>query len=509
MLSGIRTDSGLIRDAAPDPSGIRNFKGIPYAAPPVGDLRWKPPAPVKAWEGMRAADTWGPRCVQSDRLGPLDPLNSRMDEDCLYLNIWTPAKASESALPVMVWIHGGSNTLGAASQPEYDGAQLAAHGVLVVSINYRLDIFGFLAHPELTAESATRSSGNYGLLDQIAALQWVHRNIAAFGGDPAKVTVFGESAGAIDISLLMASPLAKGLFARAIGQSGGALSRLPGYGPKPLQIGEAEGVKFAQSLGANSISALRAKPALELLAAVIKNPIVYGLGVVDGYVVPEHPAIIYAKGTNHDVPLLVGYNVDEGSLFTARMNVPPNEQAFAEFLRLQFKDAADKALKVYPPGATPESTRAAFVAFVGDALISYASWAWAESSAARKRSPVYRYHFTRRPPGAPEFSLYPLAAPGVYHFAEISYVFNNFKLREEWGWQETDHALGKTMAAYWTNFAKTGNPNGPGLPRWDAFQAGGAGKVMELGASPGMRDESQRARYEFFDGLFENPRVGL
>ena len=497
----LRVDTGLLKEMQADASGLRVFKGIPYAAPPVGGLRWRPPAPVRSWDGERAADAWGPRCVQSERLGPMDPLNSRMDEDCLYLNVWAPARSGNAALPVMVWIHGGSNTNGAASQPEYDGAQLAKNGVIVVSINYRLDIFGFLAHPELTAESATRSSGNYGLLDQIAALQWVQRNISVFGGDPRQVTLFGESAGAIDISLLMASPVAKGLFARAIGQSGGALSRLAGFGPKPLQAGEADGTRFAQSVNASSLAELRARPAAELLAAVVKSPITYGFGVVDGYVVPEHPAAIYAKGTNSDVPLLVGVNADEGSLFTRRMNAPTDARAFSGFLQTLFKGAADKALALYPPGPNAESTKASFVALMGDAIISHGSWVWAESTAAKARSAVYRYHFTRRPPGAPEFSLYPLAAPGVYHFAEINYVFNNFDTRKEWGWQDTDRGLGKTMASYWTNFAKTGNPNGTGLPQWDAYKPGGGGKVMELGANVGLRDEPHRARYEFFEEM--------
>lgn len=500
----LRTDAGLIKDAPADPSGIRVFKGIPYAAPPIGSLRWRPPAPVKAWDGIRAADTWGPRCIQSNRLGPLDPLNNRMEEDCLYLNVWTPAKALGDSLPVMVWIHGGSNTNGAASQPEYDGVQLAKHGVVLVSINYRLDIFGFLAHPELTAESATHSSGNYGLLDQIAALQWVQRNIAAFGGDPKRVTVFGESAGSIDISLLMASPLAKGLFARVIGESGATLSRLPGFGPKGLQSGEADGVKLAQSVDARSIADLRARPALDLLAAVGKSPIVYGLGVVDGHVVPDHPASLYAKGAFNDVPLLTGFNADEGSLFITRMKIPADEQAFADTLRSQFKGSADKALALYAPGSTPEGIKSAFQALLGDEIISYSTWAWAESVAGKARSPVYRYYFTRRPPGAPELSLYPLSAPGVFHFAEINYVFNNFDARQEWTWQEQDRNLGKTMISYWTNFAKTGNPNGPGLPVWNAFKPGGGGKVMELGATVGMRDEPQRARYEFFRDLSSN-----
>jgi len=219
----ISIEGGQIADPAPDPSGIRIFRGIPYAAPPLDELRWRAPQPVQKWQGVRDIEEWGPRCVQSKRLGDLDPLNKRMGEDCLYLNIWTSAKSAGERLPVMVWIYGGSNLNGAGSQPEYDGDHLARNGVVIVTINYRVDVFGFLAHPELTMESGTNSSGNYGLLDQIAALKWVQKNISVFGGDPTRVTVFGESAGAFDVSLLVASPLTKGLFARAIGESGGAL----------------------------------------------------------------------------------------------------------------------------------------------------------------------------------------------------------------------------------------------------------------------------------------------
>jgi para-nitrobenzyl esterase len=252
-VDSLQLEGGQIADATPNGLGIRLFKGIPYAAAPVGALRWKPPQPVESWSGIRSVAEWGPRCLQSNRLGDLDPLNKRMDEDCLYLNVWTPTRSNDQALPVMVWIHGGSNLNGAGSQPEYDGSRLARKGVVVVTINYRLDVFGFLAHPELTQESDTKSSGNYGLLDQIAALKWVQKNIRVFGGDPNQVTVFGESAGSIDISLLMASPLTKGLFKRAIGESGAALTPNPAFGPKPLQIGEQDGIKFAESIGANSI----------------------------------------------------------------------------------------------------------------------------------------------------------------------------------------------------------------------------------------------------------------
>ena len=495
----LRIDGGQITDVAADAAGIRVFKGIPYAAPPVGELRWKAPQPVPAWKAIRAADEWGQRCVQSNRLGELDPLNKRMDEDCLYLNVWTSAKSDGATLPVMVWIHGGSNANGAGSQPDYDGSALARKGVVVVTFNYRLDVFGFLAHPDLTKESGTNSSGNYALLDQIAALRWVQNNIRAFGGDAHRVTVFGESAGAFDISLLMASPLAKGLFARAIGESGGALTPIPPFGPKPLKIGEQDGVKFAQALGANSAGEMRAKSAQEILDAAAKNPITYGFGVVDGYVVPEHPATIYAEGKQNPVPLLVGWNADEGSYFAARLKPPADGPAYVERVRAQFKDAADKVLSLYPPGSTPDDAKASYTALLGDEIIDYGGWAWAERAASGVPH-VYRYYFTRRPP-APELSTsWPLSAPGVYHSAELYYVFDTLGMRN-WPWEEADRHLADVVLSYWTNFAKTGNPNGNGLPRWPTYKAGG-GQVMELGAAIKPEAELHRDRYDFFDSYY-------
>jgi para-nitrobenzyl esterase len=496
----LQIEGGQIADVIPESSGIRVFKGIPYAAPPVGELRWKAPQPVHPWKGTRTTTEWGPRCVQSNRLGDLDPLNKRMDEDCLYLNIWTPAKSADEALPVIVWIHGGSNLNGAGSQPEYDGSNLASKGVIVVTINYRVDIFGFLAHPELTKESGTNSSGNYGLLDQIAALKWVQTNIRAFGGDPSRVTIFGESAGAFDVSLLMASPLAKDLFARAIGESGGAMTPIAAFGPKPLQVGEQDGLRFVQSLGATSVSELRAKSAKELLDAIVKNPITYGFGVVDGYVVPEHPASIYSQGKQNDVPLLVGWNADEGSYFGARIKL--DSPSYVERVHTQFKDQADKVLQLYPPGSTAEDQRASFTALLGDEIIAYGGWAWSERAATTGKSQVFRYYFTRPPPGAPELSVNPIAAPGVYHFAEIYYVFNNLNVMKDWPWEESDRRLADSMSSYWTNFAKSGDPNGPGLPSWRAYKPAGEGQVMKLGENMEMQTEPHRHRYEFLDVLY-------
>lgn len=493
-------EGGQIAQAAPDATGIRSFKGIPFAAPPVGDLRWKSPQPLKPWSGVREVSDWGARCVQSNRLGELDPLNKRMDEDCLYLNVWAPANAKD--LPVMVWIHGGSNLNGAASQPEFDAAAWARQGVVAVSVNYRVDVFGFMAHPELTAESGTQSSGNYALLDQIAALKWVQKNIAQFGGNTRNVTILGESAGSINVSLLMASPLTKGLFAKAIGQSGSALVPSGIFSPRPLAAGEEHGKRMAQALGAASVAQMRQASAADVLAASAKTPTIVGLGVVDGYVVPEHPAQLFANGRANDVPLLLGFNADEGSLFAGRTAPPANAAAYEALITAQFKGDAPQALQLYPAGANGEQIMASFTALTGDQIISYGTWTWAERALKANKSPVYRYFFNRRPPAAPEKSLFPLTGPGVYHFADVLYAFNNLDVRPDWGWQAADRQLASTMANYWTNFAKTGNPNGAGLPQWPAFSAQQR-QVMQLGATIAPMPEPHPARYEFLDSFYK------
>ncbi len=453
----------------PTSTGVRSFKGIPFAAPPVGELRWRAPQPVTPWEGERGADQFGPKCMQTGQPGDIDPLNPLMSEDCLYLNVWSPAKSADDRLPVMVWIYGGGFKSGSGSEPWYNGAHLARKGVIVVTVNYRLDVLGFLSHPELTAESNNHASGNYGLLDQIAALGWVKRNIAAFGGDPDRTTVFGESAGSISVSALMASPLAHGLFQRAIGESGAMLfpNKSP-YALAPRLEAEQEGVKFADLLSAHSIAELREKPAEALLDALVKNPDIPRMSrgpIIDGRVLPASPAEIFAKGQQTDVPLLAGSTADEGTLFTARAQQATPE-TYSEQVHELFGDAADAVRKLYPVGTT-EETKLSFAALFGDQLIAYPTWLWEELQARTGKAPTYRYLFELRPP-SPELSQGSPAAAGAFHTAEIVYVFDNLQVRD-WPWRPEDRRMAEIASSYWANFAKSGNPNGPGLPNWPAY----------------------------------------
>ncbi len=495
-------DGGAIADTPLDANGVRNFKGIPFAAPPVGDLRWREPQPVKPWQGERSADQFGPRCMQTSRLGAIDPLNPRMSEDCLYLNVWTPAHAANDKLPVMVWIYGGSFNVGAGSEPWYNGANLSKNGVIVVTLNYRLDVFGFLAHPDLTTESEHHASGNYGLLDQLAALAWVKRNIAAFGGDPDRVTVFGESAGSLSVSALMASPLGRGLFARAIGESGAMLypDSSP-YARLTLAKAEQAGVTFAELLLAHSMAELRAKPAEDVLDAAAKNAAAVGTvrgPILEGYVLPANAAELFAKGQQNDVPLLAGSNMDEGTLFANRVQPQPTPGSFLDQVRTFFGSHAEAVLKIYPAD-TPEQTKASFAALLGDQLISYPTWLWETLQAKTGKAPIYRYSFELRPP-APDVSLTPLAAQGVFHSAEILYAFDNLQVRE-WSWRPEDRKMAELVSTYWVNFAKNGDPNAPGLPEWPKY-TGPNGSVMRLSVQPSAGADPHLDRYQTLNAFY-------
>jgi para-nitrobenzyl esterase len=488
----VTTDKGVVEGTASADSKVRIFKGIPFAAPPVGALRWKAPQPAANWTGVRKAAEFGPRCMQGRIYNDMLFRDPGPSEDCLYLNVWTPAASTQDRLPVMVWIYGGGFSAGAASEPRQDGENLARKGVVVVSLNYRLGLFGFFTHPELAQESGHGSSGNYGLMDQVAALQWVQRNIAAFGGDPGSVTIFGESAGSFSVSALMASPLAQGLFQRAIGESGAYFSTTLAL--KPLaQAEEADG-RFAEALGARTIEALRAKPADELLKAALKLGGVRFAPNIDGYFLPETAYAIYAAGKQSHVPLLAGWNADEGNFRAIFKSDPPTAANFAKRAKELYGDQADAFLKLYP-AATDEQAQRSAQDLAGDGFIGFSTWKWLEMQAATGKSPEYRYEFDDAPP-APAGAV----SRGAYHSAEIEFVFGALASKDL-PWRPEDFKLSGLMSSYWSNFAKTGNPNGPGLPKWPAYGADSGYQVMHLSASSKAAADEHRGRYEFLDAL--------
>ena len=504
----IRIDSGTLEGTTLGPSGVRAFLGIPYAAPPVGDLRWREPQPVKPWEGVRKAVEFGPRAMQEFIFGDMIFRDAGPSEDCLYLNVWTPAKSVGEHLPVMVWIYGGGFEAGATSEPRQDGKDLAKKGVVVVSMNYRLGVFGFFSHPELSAETG-HGSGNYGILDQIAALRWVQRNIAAFGGDPANVTIFGESAGSYSVSVQMATPLAKGLFHKAIGESGSVVGtrRHPSH-VRTLPEAEKLGVDFAQSIGAKSLAALRAVPAGALLKASRADAKLGTEVVVDGYVLPKAMRSVYEAGEQNRVPLLAGWNADENRVYTTFGNQRPTAASYIKKVRAEFGDLADGILKVYPANSDAEAVRSAGD-LSGDNFIISSTWRWIDFQLETGGVPVYRYCFDRAVPvpkdtvinGAPATS----ADTGATHASEISYVFGALAAKADTPWEPADWKLSDEMGTYWTNFAKTGNPNGGGLPEWPRYEANGR-LVMHLDVALKAAPETHRDRQEFWDSPLPAPK---
>lgn len=489
-----RLPNGIIEGVISADGQVRTFKGIPYAAPPVGPLRWQPPQPAPSWTGVRPAVEYGPRAMQGRIFDDMVFHDAGPSEDCLYLNLWIPEQGPKTKLPVMVWIHGGGFVAGASSEPRQDGGKLCKEGVLVVSMNYRLGVFGFLALPELTQESGRHASGNYGLMDQIAALEWVRDHIAAFGGDPANVTIFGESAGSFSVSALMASPHAQGLFHRAIGESGAFFgTTLP---LKTRADGEATGVTFTEAaFGTSSLAALRAKSAQELLDASVKPPGRWFSPIIDGYVLPTDSRSIYTAGRQAHVPLLAGWNRDEGNY---RGFFGPDTPTLAHYIahaKSRFGDQADAFLKVYSATTDAEAKRAA-QDLAGDDFIGYSTWKWLELHRRTGGSAVYRYAFDQTLPLAPDAA--PDAEAVAPHASDIEFVFRTLSSRAL-PWRPEDHEVSALTAAYWTNFAKTGNPNGAGLPQWPAYEESAGFPVMHLKAPAAVEPDAHRARYEFLD----------
>lgn len=500
----VRTDAGTVEGSASTDGKVQVFKGIPYAAPPVGALRWREPQPVPAWKGVRKATEFGARCMQARVFDDMVFRDAAPSEDCLYLNVWTPKTSKDAKLPVMVWIYGGGFQAGATSEPRQDGERLAHKGVVVVSMNYRLGIFGFFSHPALTKESPHHASGNYGLLDQAAALQWVRKNIAAFGGDPQNVTIFGESAGSFSVSALMASPVSKELVHRAIGESGAFFGRtLPA---KALAESEQEGVKFGQSSGADSLEKLRAMSSQETLDAAMKDRNAFRFGPnIDGYFFPESPAAIYAKGNEAHIALLAGWNHDEGNYHMFFGSDPATKDSYAKKASQMFGEKAPDVLKVFP-GDTDEQAKNSADLLATANFIGYGTWKWIEMQTKLGAPAVYRYEFDQAPPLAAPADGAAAAAEsrGAYHSAEIEFVFGMLDSKKL-PWRPEDYELSEQMGSYWTNFAKRGDPNGAGLPEWPQYGAKNGYEVMHLAARPHAAADEQRAQYEALDQTSVKP----
>lgn len=491
----VKTANGAVEGTSNNTTGIRSFKGIPFAEPPTGDRRWKPPQPVQNWQGARKADGFGPRCMQRAIFSDMNFRSNGVSEDCLYLNVWTPARSGREKLPVLVYFFGGGFMAGDGSEPRYDGESMARKGIVAITVNYRLGVFGFMAHPELTKESPHGASGNYGLLDQHAALKWVQQNVAAFGGDPKRVTIAGESAGSIAVSAQMASPLSKNMIAGAIGESGSIMGALSAVA---LKDGEQNGVKFGAAIGVESLAALRALPADKLLEATAKPGLPRMSPVVDGYFFPKDPAAIFAAGEQARVPLLAGSNTQESGYGAVLAREQPTVENYRKALQRLYGEKADEVFKLYPATNETEVMDAA-QDLSSDRFISYSTWKWVEMATKTGGKPTYYYLYARpRPAMRPEAGNAPQAR-GAAHSAEIEYAMGNLDSNKVYAWTPDDYQISKVMQEYFANFIKTGNPNGKGLPDWPTFAAG---HRMIIDVNTRAEPDRVRARYQFLDRVY-------
>ncbi len=506
----VKTDKGKVQGKLSSDGQVRTFLGVPFAAPPVGPLRWKPPQPAAKWAGVRETTAFGHRCEQLNVYEDMNFRDSGASEDCLNLNVWTPAKDSKANLPVMVWIYGGGFSGGAISEPRQEGEHLAHKGVVVVSMNYRLGMLGFFVHPDLAAESPHHAAGNYGLMDQTAALEWVKRNIAAFGGNPNNVTIFGESAGSFSVSAQMASPLAQGLFAHAIGESGAAFYGR-GLSFRPLATRETTDPAWALAVfGTSDLAALRAMSADDLMnkMAAQKNAGHAPFSPdIDGYFLPDSVPEIFKEGKQAHVPLMAGWNRDEPSALEVNVPAPPTADSFRAMAEKEFGSRADDFLKVFPNSTDAEAVRSA-IDFAGDRFLTFATWQWLQAQVENGGSPVYRYYFVRPAPG----DKYNPAGSGAFHSDEIEYVFGMLDSRVGAVWQPEDYKISDLMETYWTNFARTGNPNGDsgaagqGVPNWPQYDAAGGWQVMNIDVDPHATPDKHRDQELFLESAWTKPQ---
>ena len=507
----IKTSAGILEGI--EVSGMKVFKGIPFAEPPVGELRWKAPQPVKPWTGVRKAHEYGPNPMQQPLFGDMNFGTKAMSEDCLYLNIWTPAKTMDEKLPVLIYFNGGGLIAGSGSEPRYAGMSMGRKGIVSITANYREGIFGFFAHPELSAETKYKGSGNYGFMDQAAAIKWVKENISAFGGDPERITIAGESAGSMSVSALMASPLCKGLFAQAIGSSG---SVLRGGRLKTLKEAEQEGQEMAEKLGCKSIKDMRAIPAEELMnrAAVTGLP---GYNV-DGYFLTEQPEDVYADGKQCKVPLLVGGNNYEMPAAFILQGKAATVENIKNNVKEAFGDETDNILRMYGINTDADVNGDGGIQLASDMFIAFSTWKWGYMHAKTGGCPVYRYIYCHpRPAMRVKGKTAGLAggvidkkddeheeplAPGAVHSADIEYAMGTLPTNRVYDWQTEDFIMSDVFSSYYANFIKTGNPNGLGLTEWVPMSADNTTPSLQLDVESKMTDDAKvEQRYELIDEL--------
>jgi len=514
-LPTVKTANGLVQGT--QRSGISMFKGVPFAQPPVGDLRWKEPQPVKNWEGTWKADHFSARAMQLPIYSDMKFRSAGVSEDCLYLNIWTPAKTGQEGLPVLVFFYGGGMKAGDGSEYRYDGESMARKGIVAVTVNYRLGVFGFLAHPELTKESVHHASGNYGLMDQTEALRWLHKNIAAFGGNPDNITIAGESAGSTSVCAQIISPLPRNLFHGAIGESGSVLKH-----DELASLSEAEkiGLDFSSRVGANSLKDLRAMTAEQILNATAK-PAREDFPIdVDGYFFPESPLALYKSGRVAKIPVIIGWNSEESNWKSILGNAAPTKENYIAAVKKIYPSNADDILKLYKVNNDSE------VIFVATSLASdrtnaFGSWRWVDLH-TKTNSPVYRYFFTKaRPPLVTEINRSAEKNPaeetadeknisglgnfqGAVHSAEIEYALGNLTTNRVYDWQPGDYMVSMIMQDYFVNFIKHKNPNGLGLPYWPLYQSWQKDPIMYIGYETYRAPDKARERYLYFEKIGGN-----
>ncbi|MFV5690941.1 carboxylesterase/lipase family protein [Flavobacterium sp. LT1R49] len=508
----ITTANGIIEGEFDVKTNIQSFKGIPFAQPPVGNLRWKAPQALTNWPGVKQTKKFGPRAIQSYIFGDMGFRSDGTSEDCLYLNVWSPAKSANEKLPVLVYFYGGGFAAGDGSENRYDGENMAKKGIVTLTVNYRLGIWGFFSHPELTKESPNHASGNYGLLDQNAALKWVQANISKFGGDPKRVTIAGESAGSIAVSAQMASPLSKGLIAGAIGESGGSI--FPTLSPVPLAEGEKTGLEFTKKIGASSLKDLRAMSTLELYQKSVGTSLGVFKTTIDGYFLPKSLPEIFEAKQQAMIPLLLGWNSEEMTYRALTMGKDLDNESYIQKIKELYGNKADEVLKLYPAG-TPEVTEQSATDLAGDRFIAYSTWKWFDLHRKNSTQPVYRYYYAHPRPEMRDNELEAALAGGVIkkdkntpkapkpkgavHSAEIEYAMGNLATNTNYAWTDDDYKVSDTMMNFFANFIKTGNPNGDKLPVWPIAKNEENPEIMVIDVNSKSKKAENDARYLFLE----------